>query len=395
MCIEKALPDILKMLLLYDLTIDAPDDEGFYPLHWIFGDTTTEVVKLLLDRGSRLDITGGTHSITPLGQAVSKGSVEVIKYLISIGADVNHRERNDLTALHRGCRLDSLNSPDIVRLILESGADINAASTGYDGTPFQATLHLHSVDSTRITSTIRLLLDHPKFLVNSVSPWWGANINVACLAMGMDVVEELLQAGAKVDSKDRAGRQSIHFSSYREVAFVQRLVKTGASLDAKDAMGRTLLHIAVLGGHLDLVKYIIQERKEFANARDANDWTPLLWAMGDCSLWGVDDQSETQEAIIKELLECGASPLAQGYGHDRTWTALKLARYLGLGEDITKLVTPTENQLGALDPSEQSRWQHEIGEEWGVAATYYMYCDFCFGVSTHPSCFCVIAIQHT
>lgn len=383
LCVENALSDILKMLLAYDLTIDAPDAEGLRPLHCMSERTTPEVVKLLVNRGASVISTGGTFSVTPLTKAVGMSNLEVAKYLMSVGADVNLGESDGLTALHKACFSDRECAPDMLRLLLEAGADINAVCTGIFGTPFQTILEHGDRDPEIVASVTRLLLDDPNFAVNAESPWWGANINAACVGMGLNVVEELLQAGAKIHRKDRAGRQPIHFAAYRPVEFLQRLLKAGASIDAKDAMGRTLLHIAVLAGRLDVVKYILQERKKFANARDINEWTPLLWAVSDCGMWGAEMTDETQTAIIEELLACGASRVVQGHGHDRSWTALKLAAYHGLGEDITKLVTPSEEELQALDPNEQSRWRHEIGDEDRKARLFTGCCDFCFGVSTH------------
>lgn len=214
--------------------------------------------------------------------------------------------------------------------------------------------------------------------------------------MDLDTVEELIQRGArvnvedmpgrrviqrevKVDVEDKSGREPAHFAAYCPLPFLQCLVKAGASLDATDTMGRNLLHVGVLGGRIDVVKYIIQERNEFVNAGDMNGWTPLMWAVRVCREWGVE--TSQRAAIIQELLERGADRLAQGSEYDRSWTAHKLAVYYGLDNDIVQLVTPNNDEHRTLDREERGRWECAIKNQGRRAYQHDGYCSFCFTVS--------------
>ena len=62
---------------------------------------------------------------TPLCQAVEHGFADVVKYLISIGADVNFRDYYGLTPLHFAAQSYSL---DTVKALVAGGADVNARS---------------------------------------------------------------------------------------------------------------------------------------------------------------------------------------------------------------------------------------------------------------------------
>ena len=384
-CVNKASPGILKLLLRYGISVDAPDADGNQPLHCISDKTTPEIIRLLVKYGAEVNAVGGRSSDTPLYKAVSAGNLEVVKYLIEIGADVNHTGHNGITALHKSCSMDGPVAQDIVNFLLQEGADVNAVSTGIYGTPFQATLRWGNRGPEVTDSIVRTLMNHKDFNFHIGSPWWGANINAACLFMGLGVVDEFLQAGVQVNSEDGEGRQLVHFATYRSLLFVRYLVRKGASLDATDAMGRTLLHTSVLAGHLDVVRYILRKRRNLVNVRDANGWTPLLWAVSECNAWSPEATAETRAAIVKELLGWGANPILEGSGHDRFWTAYSLAAYHGRDKLIQDLLWPRDGPLQALDQSERDRWDHR--QMWEQQEAYLWansFCDFCFGVSTYP-----------
>jgi len=59
------------------------------------------------------------------------GRTEIVEYLLSKGANVNHMNNFHMAPLHRACRGLSL---EIVRLLVEHGADVNAVSK-YQGRP--------------------------------------------------------------------------------------------------------------------------------------------------------------------------------------------------------------------------------------------------------------------
>lgn len=114
--------------------------------------------------------------------------------------------------------------------------------------------------------------------------------------------------------------------------------------------------MAVLGGHLDVVKYILNHNPDLVNLVDHDGWTPLLCAMRQDDNWGAET---TQLAdIVRELLRCGASRLVEGKGAFRSWTAYQLAQVFSYGhsEDIVSLATPSEDELQSMGRSERQWW---------------------------------------
>ena len=84
-----------------------------------------EQVKKLIDQGVNSNARWGVIALTPLIFAVKSGSLEVVRYLLEHGADVNSLAFHALaykgwSALHEAAYK---NHPEIVKLLLKYGAD--------------------------------------------------------------------------------------------------------------------------------------------------------------------------------------------------------------------------------------------------------------------------------
>ena len=83
-----------------------------------------EFVQYLISAGAdvnNVDIWGRTY----LMECVSCGSVQHVELLLSKDVEINHRDECGQTALHRAsCNYREL--PEIVKLLISHGADINA-----------------------------------------------------------------------------------------------------------------------------------------------------------------------------------------------------------------------------------------------------------------------------
>jgi len=58
-----------------------------------------DIVKLLISKGADKEVQDERHA-TPLFFAAEKGELEIAEYLIGLGANVNAKKRNDTTVLH-------------------------------------------------------------------------------------------------------------------------------------------------------------------------------------------------------------------------------------------------------------------------------------------------------
>ena len=138
--------------------------QGDSALHYA-KDAATAVC--LLDAGAHIE--GGRYSWTPLMAAVRFGRRDVVKVLLERGADtcrtIPRKEpgagRNVLFCATSGCHLSPSERAEIVSVLLKAGADPAATETETDWTP------LHDACLSGDADVARLLLDA------------GANVNAA------------------------------------------------------------------------------------------------------------------------------------------------------------------------------------------------------------------------
>ncbi|MFO7915137.1 MAG: ankyrin repeat domain-containing protein [Candidatus Krumholzibacteriales bacterium] len=118
----------VNMLIEAGAGADAVAEDGMTPLirsvfGIITGDVTTEVCDTLLANGADINaaLTGSeAGGLSALLFAANKKMPGLVGYLVSKGADVNHREAGGQTALMRAAGEGDL---ETVRILIEAGAD--------------------------------------------------------------------------------------------------------------------------------------------------------------------------------------------------------------------------------------------------------------------------------
>lgn len=114
----------LKSLLDNDTALaNATAADGARPLHLACFYSQTEAAIILLKHGAQTDIAieafGGVY---PIHSAAASRSVDIIKFLLEAGADPNTTQSGGWTALHAAAKHGDL---AIATLLLEHGADLN------------------------------------------------------------------------------------------------------------------------------------------------------------------------------------------------------------------------------------------------------------------------------
>jgi len=153
--------EVARLLLEHGANINARNKEDQTPQHlllamWIGRRLDIDSIRFFIERGADVDVVDKNHS-TLLHRASYNGNVKVAQLLLEHGANVNMRNEEGHTPLHRV--LAGLDDDigdyffDTIQLLLEHGADVDALD-GAQSTP----LHVASEDgSARAT---RLLLEH-------------------------------------------------------------------------------------------------------------------------------------------------------------------------------------------------------------------------------------------
>ncbi len=130
-------------------------------------------MKLLVNASASVNLTYDESSDgggPALFKAASKGHVEIVDYLISIGTDLNIPTRrgfqlDDLTcdqtvghtALMAACRSRSRGNAECVQLLIRAGAEINAISTSTNRTPHKSALAFASAKENKVIMEMLLV----------------------------------------------------------------------------------------------------------------------------------------------------------------------------------------------------------------------------------------------
>jgi len=103
-------------------------------LHVAASHGNLEIVKYLIDSGLDVNIKGGTFKASAINRAASEGHQEIVKYLIDCGAelDVSEPDRNPLFAAIYG------GHKEIAQLLIDHGIDIGVSYTGENMTNMDA-----------------------------------------------------------------------------------------------------------------------------------------------------------------------------------------------------------------------------------------------------------------
>lgn len=178
------------------------NDETFRNTYWnsirLF-DPENPLLRPELDRGNN------TIGL-PLYHASATGCVELVKFLLQNGADVNaFGGRNCGTALHAAC---VYGHPHVVDILLDNGADINSVDGAYSDKVYWAAF-----------SYSEMVL-------------WTPLITVAFLGKE-GIVEQLLGRGADPNIAQTSGYTALHFAVIRgHTGVVRRLLQHSANVNA-------------------------------------------------------------------------------------------------------------------------------------------------------------------
>ncbi|KAI0544424.1 ankyrin repeat-containing domain protein [Xylaria curta] len=378
LCIESApqgLPDqSLRQLLEYHprINLGQRDDEGNTALHKIDAATPLAITKLLVNAGADVR-TFNDKGYTALMVALEAGNIEVCRYLFSKSVSLSGTSNISPGLLHRAVFGANL---DLIKMVIQAGADVNEIDPRTGETPLYT--HLTGTPSIAI---VQYLVNTCKTDINLAGGDLGYPIMQACRTTNLEIIRFLVEAGADVNVKDRAGRSPIHLFYYTGSNDVNILVDHGANLEAKDKLGRTALHYAAAIGDEKDVEELLKSSSIDVNQRDNDGWTPLMWACLQRKTWNLD-------YVADVLLARGADIWVRGKVEDEEWSPLKLARFHGgYGDWVLERLEPEDKSKPRFPYDRDSReyWDDEFhqsrqGFEWKDYS-----CDGCFCVRP-PSC---------
>jgi ankyrin repeat protein len=214
------------------------------------------IVRQLVDNGAFINIKS-TLGTTALMFITDFGNIELLKYMVSKGGNLKQDEAKLLILATQKSRLDILKY-----LVDENYLNVNAKDEEGKTAFIQACM-------TANMETIKYLLDKGAD-INAKNDTWDNQYHAISLygtplmhavALGrMDVMNLLIEKGAKIDEKTNKGNTALTVAlECAQFDAARLLVEKGAFIDDQDKNGYTPLMLAAVKNNLEIVKYLVDK----------------------------------------------------------------------------------------------------------------------------------------
>ena len=250
-------------------------------------------VKALIEGGANVNEQDRAGSRTALHWAAKGGNLEALSTLIAAKADPNIKDRQGRTPMWGAVE----NTPEVVKFLLDSGAEINARDT------VNATPLLWAAGFGR-PETVALLIERKADVKAIDDNGWTALIWAAGIGQPQ-TVDLLVKAGADLNAADRQTGDTPLLRAARtgKPESLKVLLGAGADISARNNLKQTALHCAAQSGSAEKVALLLAAKSDPA-AVDNRNFTALDHAMNRTT----GDKSK----LIEILKPVSPAPSAQG-----------------------------------------------------------------------------------
>jgi ankyrin repeat protein len=208
-------------------------------------------VQLLLERGANPKAVSQRGRTALSLAARSDRSADIVKLLMTAGADVRAVDAAKMTVLHSA---SAGNDTETIRQVINAGAEVNAA----DFAGFTPLIHAASNQN---LEAVRLLLakgadvnarsgdgSYQKVKAGSIALGYFTPLTAAAPLGSHDLITVLLDAGAKINVADVRGMTPLMLAvanDRQNLDVIKVLIARGAEVNAKSLAGETALDWAV------------------------------------------------------------------------------------------------------------------------------------------------------
>jgi len=337
--------------------LEEKDEAGSTPLIVACSGGQMEVARYLIGIGADINA-GDNEDSRAIHLAGVSGNTELIGYLLDLGMEVDTRDENGMTALlfagYRGQK-------KAVEYLISRGADIGAATNG-GGTLMHAASYSGNME------LLEMLLANGANADLPPDQYGNTPLAAAAARCREEVVRLLIEEGAPIEPAYGGANSPMLAAAWLGCnSVIEMLIGSGGRVDVVDEGGGIPLDVAAIAGHGETVKLLVDNGAD-VNHRAGNGKTPLLWAshsgnteiveflLSKGALQNIaDDEGTTPliEAAQEGHAESVALLLAAGADVDarqpqKGWTALHFAATCGYG-DIAEMLIEAGAEVDVKD----------------------------------------------
>ena len=178
----------------------------------------------------------GTGLAGPIHDAIMTGNIDEVQWQLDAGVDVNEESSKGLTPLHYAA---SAGHNDIVELLIERGANVNATDSGKGATPLD---YAHWRDHEEVIETLNAHNAQREYEKGGKGIGQSSLIHDAALDGDIDEVQRQLDAGVDPNLKSSKGATPLFYAVYGgHLEIVELLITRGADVNAVYLNGNSVL----------------------------------------------------------------------------------------------------------------------------------------------------------
>ena len=261
-----------------------------------FINTLILTLSLILFLGFSSEVKALADSENDFIKNIRTQNIDKIIENIESGVNINItiQDEHNITPLHIASQIGNIN---MVRILLSKGADPTITdSRGYN--PFHlAAYHGHMKISSLLVNSMNMCKNKNRDIekISYMTP-----LHKAVSVGNYNIVNLLIKKGADISAKNGRGETVLHIASKKgDKDILSALLKNNPNLEAEENNGRTPLHFAIKGGDVEIVDLLIRSGSNIESSDKYGD-TPLHIAVTNGNL-----------DIVDLLLNNGANPNSQ------------------------------------------------------------------------------------
>jgi ankyrin repeat protein len=198
-----------------------------------------------------------------------------------------------ITAL---CAAVYIGNLDMIKLLIENGADVNTVSN-YNATPLHIATHHNRVD------IVKYLIEEAHGDVHRVNKRNTICLNVAGIQGNTKLIEYLLQQpGTDINHQDIDGQTTLHFAVIKnEIDAIKLLLSYKVRIDIKNVQNMTPLELAAQNGNEEAVNYILSI-EDLVDVKEKIEALELLGASLICNNLKQPDFEKAYQYFMQAMI---------------------------------------------------------------------------------------------